>query len=98
MLSVIWNDELDVLKSNQLSGMTFWLNAGQPSSGFIYQIKASCKLKYKFAIRHSIYDHENAHNDDLCDHFVLRVFQNSGRAGLTNFIRLLPRTVIKDGN
>ena len=65
-----WNDELDELKSKSIFWHGVWLNAGRPSSGLIHQIKASCKLKYKSAIRHAIYEHENAHNDELFNHFM----------------------------
>ena len=69
-LRYFWNDELDDLKEKSIFWHDVWANAGRPGSGIIHQIKSSCKLKYKSAIRHAFYKHENQHNDEIFDHVL----------------------------
>ena len=65
-----WNYELDELKQKSIMWHDVLTNSGRPGSGIIHQIKCSCKLKYKSAIRKAFRDDENEHNDEPYEHFL----------------------------
>ena len=69
-LRPFWSEELDELKSKSIFWHRVWLDAGRPASGTLHQIKISCQLKYKLAIRQAFVDFENRHTDDLHLHFL----------------------------
>lgn len=69
-LKPFWNDNLNDLKQKSIAWHNIWLNAGRPQSGIIHQIKSSCKLKYKLAIKNAVMDYENRFDDDILCHFM----------------------------
>jgi hypothetical protein len=52
----------------------FWhnlsVNGGRTSSGWLHQIKSSCKMKYKLAIKEAYLSFENKLDDVILQHFV----------------------------
>jgi len=50
-LKPFWNTELNDLKQRSMFWHSIWNSAGKPQSGLLFQIKTSCKLNYKLAIK-----------------------------------------------
>jgi len=44
--------------------------------------------KYKLAVRQAFVQHEDRYDDELSTHFLNIKFQNSGKCGLRNFVKL----------
>ena len=92
------NDELDDLKEKSIFWHDVWVNAGRPGSGIIHQIKSSCKLKYKFAIRHAFYEHENQHNHEIFDHFLNKCIPEFWKSSSGKFKQNIAKDVFINGS
>jgi len=71
-LRPFWNSELDDLKNKSIFWHHVWKDAGCPASGWLHNIKSSCKFKYKLAVRHAFREFEHAHMDEINELFVLK--------------------------
>jgi hypothetical protein len=69
-LRPFWTEELDDLKAKSVFWHRVWQDAGRPSNGALHQVKVSCQLKYKLAIRQAFVNFEHRHTDDLNRHFL----------------------------
>ena len=69
-LRPFWNDECDDLKDKSIFWHNLWKSAGSPAAGTLHQIKASCTLICKLAIKQAFLEFENQHNDQLFDHLL----------------------------
>ena len=72
--------------------------AGRPGSGIIHQIKSSCKLKYKSALRHDFYEHENQHNDEIFDHFLNKRIPEFWKSWSCKFKQNIAKDVFINGS
>ena len=71
-LKPFWNDELDRLKEDSIFWHNLWSQAGRPASGTLQQIKSSCRLRYKTAIRDAYCLFEKAHDNEICQHWLAK--------------------------
>ena len=58
------------MKDKSIFWNYLWKSAGCPAAGTLHHIKASCKLKYKLAIKQAFFEFETQHNDQLFDHLL----------------------------
>ena len=88
-LHPFWNSELDELKSKSVFWHQVWKSAGAPESGWLHNIKTSCKFKYKLAIKQAVHQFENAHTDEIDTHFMAKNMPEFWKAWSKKFHRSL---------
>ena len=75
-----------------------WLDAGKPGSGLVHQIKCSCKLKYKIAIKHAFMEYENHNNDEMYKHFLNKNTTDFWKCWSSKFKRNITKDVFINGS
>jgi len=97
-LKPFWNDHLDELKQDSIFWHNLWLSAGKPSSGVVFNIKRSTKLKYKLAIRQAFALYENQFDDQLYNHFRNKRMPEFWKTWSRKFRHNATRDVYIDGS
>ena len=88
-----WNDELEQMKSDCIFWHNLWVDGGRASSGWLHQIKSSCKLKYKLAIKEAYLSFENKLDDEILQHFINKKIPDFWKVWNVKFKRNVSRQI-----
>ena len=85
------------MKLDSIFWHDLWIDGGRTSSGWLHQIKSSCKLKYKLAIKEAFSSYENKLDDEILQHFNNKKMPEFWKVSNAKFKRNVSRQVHING-
>jgi len=72
-VSSIWSAELDELKQASINAHNLWVLCNRPRQGIINKMRLDANYKYKLAIKHASMNESLEFDDELSNHFYVRI-------------------------